>query len=109
MRFSPWFFLFLILPLGACSTVQTSEPQVRREHLAVVEYAFQSALKAVEIEVLSGRLTGKRAGEVRVAVEAAKIALDAARASGDRGKLDLNLVASASLAVATIIELYQRK
>jgi len=97
--------------LAACSSAGTSQsaPDSARRQLLVAEYAFEAALKIIDLEVSAGRLKGEKARAVAAALVAAKGALDAARVSVAGGKFDAAAVERVTLAVANVVSLYQAK
>jgi hypothetical protein len=101
------------LALNGCATIQnligtveTAVPQTARQQLAVAEYAFQAALKAVNAQVDAGAIKGDAAKNVSTALGVAKAALDAARVAVRAGNTNApTLIAAASAAVADLVAL----
>lgn len=88
---------------GAPATAQTGVVDTPTKQLIVAEYAYQAALKAIQVEVRAGRLKGERAATVQRYLRLATNALDVARTAVIQGKV--NTVALLATAVGAVADL----
>jgi hypothetical protein len=111
--------LILAIPLGSCSFLQnltgttpapttTTAPtgivDTANKQLVVAEYAYQAALKAIQVEVRAGRLKGAKAATVQRYVRLATDAMEVARTAVANGRPDMSsLLTLAVNAVSAVV------
>ena len=118
LRIVPILALLAFAPVACQNSQSSSTPQQSqagaldsaRKQLLAAEFAFQTALRLIQVEVRAGRLKGQKARDTERAITGAKAALDVARAAVASGSItDASVLGTAVSQVGALLEVFQIK